>query len=82
MDQLQLSYDGDNNSGIEMQEFNIRKKITSGLNRLQFLRNCLDEQVLPRSAPAVLKNGEHPFSDSARAYLEDACKELKDKILN
>ena len=63
-----------------MQEFNIRKKLTSNLNRLRFLKDCLDEQVLPRSAPSVLKDNVKPFSDSARAYLEDACSKLKDDI--
>lgn len=81
MNQSQLSYNGgDNNSGLEMREFNIRKKITSSLNRLKFLKDCLDEQVLPRSAPATLKSNVKPFSDSARAYLEDACTELKENI--
>ena len=80
MNMLQLSYNGDDNSNVEMREFNIRKKLTSSLNRLHFLKNCLLEQVLPRSAPATLKNNVKPFSDSARAYLEDACNELKDNI--
>ena len=63
-----------------MREFNIRKKLTSNLNRLKFLQDCLDEQVLPKSAPSTLKNNVKPFSDTARAYLEDACSELKNKI--
>ena len=80
MDELHLSYGGDNNSGQEMREFNIRKKLTSSLNRLRFLKECLAEQVLPRSAPSILKDNVKPFSSAARAYLEDACSDLKDNI--
>lgn len=63
-----------------MQEFNTRKKITSSFNRLKFLKDCILEQVLPSSAPAQLKNKDHPFTPAARAYLEEACGDLKERI--
>jgi len=63
-----------------MQEFNIRKKITSHFNRFKFLQDCLAEQVLPKSAPVALKNSYKPFSETANAYLKDACNDLKDSI--
>ena len=80
MDNSHLSHNDNNNSSAEMKEFNIRSKITSSLNRLKFLKECIAEQVLPKSAPAALKNSERPFSDAARAYLEEACNEIKDNI--
>ncbi|XP_076036062.1 uncharacterized protein LOC143022012 [Oratosquilla oratoria] len=36
--------------------------------------------VLPRSAPKQLTNKENPFTDSARAYLKDACSDLSNSI--
>ena len=80
MDYTHLSHGDDSNSNAEMKEFNIRRKITSSLNRLKFLKEYLAEQVLPKSAPAALKNSEKLFSETARAYLEEACSEIKDNI--
>ena len=63
-----------------MKEFNINKKISSNFNRYKFLKECLAEMVLPKSAPTHLHNSRQPFSAAARAYLEDACTDLKDKL--
>ena len=74
-----MSNDNTRNSQ-EMCEFNVRKKISSCFNRLKFLKDCLAEQILPNSAPSAMKNSSKPFSDAARAYLEEACAEIKDNI--
>ena len=63
-----------------MKEFNIQKKIASNLNRYKFLKDCMAEMVLPKSAPIQLHNSSKPFSASAKAYLEEACSDLKDKL--
>ena len=69
-------------NNTEMKEYHTKKKLASSLNRLKFLRECLMEQVLPKSAPQYLKNKSktHPFGDSARKYLEEACTDLQNKI--
>ena len=69
-------------SNTEMKEYHTKKKLASSFNRLKFLRECLLEQVLPRSAPQYLKNKSrtHPFGASARCYLEEACSDLQNKI--
>ena len=76
----QLSNDGGRGPSNVMQEFNLRKKIASRVNRLRFLRDCIAEQVLPTSTPSQLKQGNRPFTTSAKAYLEESCKSLKDKL--
>ena len=65
---------GTNNT--EMQEYVTKRKLSSSFNRLKFLNDCILEQVLPKSAPQQLKNKDHPFSTSARSYLEEACAEI------
>ena len=80
MDNHHLSSDGNSSSHLEIREFNVRKKITSCFNRLKFLNDCLAEQVLPKSAPATIKNASKPFSATARSYLDEACAEIKDHI--
>ena len=80
MDGQYLSNDGNSSSHQEMKEFNVRKKISSSFNRLKFLKDCLAEQVLPKSAPAIMKNASKPFTDTARTYLEEACAEIKDYV--
>ena len=64
----------------EIKEYNTKKKLDSGFNRLKFLHECLLEQVLPKSAPQYLKNKHHPFGDSARCYLEEVCSDLKENL--
>ena len=81
MNSQQLSNGGDTNSNIEVQEFQIRKKISSCCNRLSFLKNCIAEKVLPRSSPQHLRNKDIPFSNSAKAYLEDECQSLKEDVI-
>ena len=66
---------------MEDQEFLIRKKISSSCNRLAFLKHCISEQVLPRSAPPHLRSTDVPFTNSARAYLEEACQALREDIV-
>ena len=74
------SQDDNSDSNAEIKEYNIRRKINSSFNRLKFLKECLAEQVLPKSAPAALKNNEKPFTDTDRAYLEEAIRVLRDNI--
>ena len=62
------------------QLFNLLKRRSSAENRLHFLTEAIEEQVIPRSAPAHLKSSEHPFSIEARQYLNGAASTLKDKI--
>ena len=76
---LHSSNHNDGNAKI-MKDFNIRKKITSNLNRYRFLKDCLAEMMIPKSAPVQLHKSKKPFCTSARAYLEDACSDLKDKL--
>ena len=80
MDALHLSNDSNSNSQNELKEFNVRKKISSSFNRLKFLKDCLAEHVLPKSAPAALNNSAKPFSEAARAYIEEACAEIREDI--
>ena len=58
-------------------EFYLRDRYYRTKNRINFLEDCLEEQVLPRSAPSALYSNEHPFTDAARAYLKDGIKDLK-----
>ena len=64
-----LSIDSDATLNIEVQEFNLRKKISSCCNRLLFLKRCISEKVLPRSAPQHLRSEDVPFTKSARFFL-------------
>ena len=60
-------------------EYYLREKCFRIRNQVWFLKNCLEEQVLPRSAPRQLHSDEHPFTNAARAYLEDSVKTLCNK---
>ena len=68
------------NGDITNDEFNRRKKLASCYSRYKFLKDCIAEQVIPRSSPVHLKEGNHPFKRSARTYLEDACNDLSLKM--
>ena len=48
-------------------------------NQVIFLRKCIEEQVLPRSAPRQLQSEEHPLTNAARAYSENAVNTLSYK---
>lgn len=48
--------------------------------QVNFLQNCLEEKVLPRSAPAQLRDKTIPFTSVARDYLKNAIITLKEKI--
>ena len=61
------------------QAFYLQQKRNRTIDRTEFLRNCLEEQILPISAPHQLRSDDHPFTTSARAYLEDAIKNLQNR---
>ena len=63
-----------------MLEFNVRKKVSSRINRLKFLKECIAEQVLPASVPTQLKQNNKPFSKAAKAYMEEICQDLRDDL--
>ena len=52
-------------------------RLASIQNRDGFLRDCIEEQVLPRSAPKHLLQQHKPFSNTAREYLKEARETLK-----
>ena len=60
-------------------EYYLREKCFLIKYQVSFLNNCIEEQVLPRSAPRQLHSQEHPFTKSARAYLEDGVNTLRNK---
>ena len=69
------------NQKIVMEEFWRRKKIQALKCRRWFLQQCIDEQVLPKTAPKQLKELEHhPFPASARAYLTEAKDSVSGQI--
>ena len=76
-----LSVNTSSNLSEQIQEFNVRKKLASICNRIGFLKQCIAEQVLPKSAPRHLYDDDVPFTKTARTYLEEACKKLKDEIV-
>ncbi|XP_076035385.1 uncharacterized protein LOC143021660 [Oratosquilla oratoria] len=47
--------------------------------RDKFLKDCLEEQVLPRSAPKHLHHPHKPFSNTAREYLKEARETLRNE---
>ena len=76
----QLSVENGRGIPKELQEFSLRKKLASNFNRLRFLQECLAEQVLPKSAPSTLRSDLHPFTESARAYLNESCAKLRNTL--
>lgn len=46
----------------------------------RFLRDCINEQVIPKSFPGHLRSGPHPFPGSARTALLEAIQDLNHKI--
>ena len=60
------------------QSFYIRQKRYRTIERTEFLQKSI-EQVLLSSAPEQLKSKGHPFTPAAKAYLEEAIKNLQDK---
>ena len=81
MNNQHLSNGNNNNSTITTIEFNVRRKIASACNRLIFLKKCINEQVLPNTAPPHLRNERMPFTKAARAHLEEACSDLRDHLV-
>lgn len=80
MNNQHLSNGNTNNSANTTIEFNVRRKIASACNRLIFLKKCINEKVLPNSAPPHLRNDDMPFTKAARAYLEEACSNLRNQL--
>jgi len=68
-----------NNDGEE-REYITRRKLQSIRNRMSFLKECVKEQVLPRSAPPHLKGKSHPFPNSAKCYLEEGISECIEEM--
>ena len=62
-------------------EYYRRQKILKTTNRIHFLKECLEEQVLPKSAPKQLRSDEHPFSASARSYVEEGIQNLQNRLI-
>ena len=56
---------------------NTQFQLKSKLRRLDFLNDCLLEQVLPPSAPKLLADGPAPFKKSAREWIKENIKKLK-----
>ena len=81
MNSNNLSVNSSSNLSDQIIEFNLRRKLASICNRIGFLKQCIDEQVLPKSAPRHLYNDNVPFTKSARLYLEEACEKLRDEIV-
>ena len=50
--------------------------------QVDYLRNCREEQVLPPSAPKLLKGkeGDHPFPASSRAFLTERIEQHRNDI--
>ena len=70
-----------NGNRAVMEEFRRRKKIQALKNRRWFLQRCIAEQVIPRSAPKLIKRTQgHPFPASARAFLMEARDRLGAEI--
>ncbi|XP_076057217.1 uncharacterized protein LOC143034752 [Oratosquilla oratoria] len=80
MNNHHLSRGGDGKPSAKEHEFNIRRKIDSHINRRHFLRECIEEKVLPKSTPVQLSDNHTPFSDSAKKYLEESCEKLTNAI--
>ena len=63
--------------GVTESELALKLKLTSIRNRDKFLLSCIEEQVLPRSAPPHLHHSDKPFSNTAREYLREARETLR-----
>ena len=50
--------------------------------QIDYLRNCREEQVLPPSAPKLLKGkvGDHPFPASSREFLTERIEQHRNDI--
>ena len=81
MNRNNLSADSSNDLSEQIHEFNVRKKLASICNRIGFLKQCIAEQVLPKSAPRHLHDNNIPFTNAARMYLLEACQNLKDELV-
>ena len=63
---------------------NAQLKLNGQLRKLNFLKDCLQEHVLPPSAPKQLTDGHVPFKRSAREWLKENIKSenLTSKLTN
>ena len=80
MNYIHLSGGSDGEHVPQEWEFDRKRKLASHINRRNFIRSCLEEEVLPRSAPVQLYSDNHPFTASARKYLEEVYKNLSNEI--
>ena len=62
-------------------EYYLREKYERTKNQATFIDECIQEQVLPSSAPRQLQSDEHPFTKAARAYLEDGKNSLINRTI-
>ena len=68
------------NTDLQRTEFNTRRKIASLENRKNFLQECIEEQVLPSSAPKQFRQDLHSFKESACLFLQETCREHGYKV--
>ena len=61
-------------------DYKLKLKIARTKNQNAFLQRCIEEQVLPRSAPRQLQHKYKPFSEAARTYLAEASQDLNYRI--
>ena len=61
-------HDPNEDAGV-VAEFSRRDKLQRRQMQIDYLRNCREEEVLPPSAPKLIKGkvGDHPFPASARS---------------
>ena len=56
------------------------KRINSTKRRIHFLNECIEEKVVPPSAPKHLKDGPLPFKPSAKTWIKENIRDLKNKL--
>ncbi|KAK3859898.1 hypothetical protein Pcinc_034017, partial [Petrolisthes cinctipes] len=67
---------GGGEPGAAGREFNRRRRTTRCWNRRKFLQDCLEELVLPKTAPKQLRNDDNPLTEAGRKYLLEECEKL------
>jgi len=64
----------------EIKEYRRQKKIVSLVNRRNFVTDCIEEQVIPKSAPKKFKKLMHPFPACVKEFLQEERCDLFWKI--
>ena len=74
-------HDPNEDSGV-VDEYSRRDKLQRRRMQIDYLRNCREEQVLPPSAPKLLKGkvGDHPFPASSREFLTERIEQHRNDI--